>query len=123
MDVLIWKDSSAEFFQTTDQEVISGKPQINHVESIQVAGGMKDFLIAKTSLLDDNDKLVGIIGCNIFVRIYFAKKESYFNLEEQCFCLNSSCRRLDKKKCKEVGDGVLHRPFTKKYIQIIINFR
>lgn len=37
MDDLIWKDSSAEFFQTTDQEVISGKPQINHVESIQVA--------------------------------------------------------------------------------------
>lgn len=81
---LIWKDSSAESFRTTDEEVISGKPQINHLESIQVASGIKDFLITKTSILDDNDKVVGIIGCNICVSGFtLAKKEGYFNAEEQ----------------------------------------
>jgi DNA-binding CsgD family transcriptional regulator len=104
---LIWRDSSAESFRTTDHEVISGKPQINHLESIEVAGGMKDFLITKTTLLDDNDKVVGIIGCNICVSGFtLAKKEGYFNLEEQRLYLgkafgdqNLTTRQLQVFKC------------------------
>lgn len=68
---------------------------------------MKDFLITKTSLLDDNDKVVGIIGCNICVSGFtLAKKEGYFNLEEQRLYLgkafgdqNLTRRQLDVFKC------------------------
>lgn len=81
---LIWRNSSAESFIKTDKEVIAGKPQINHLESIQVSTGMKDFLITKTSLLDENDKVIGIVGCNICVSGFtLTKQEGFFNLEEQ----------------------------------------
>ncbi|MES2998849.1 MAG: PAS domain-containing protein [Pseudomonadota bacterium] len=55
---LIWKESSAESFRKADKEAISGKPQINHLETVEVATGLQDFLITKTNLLDEQDHVM-----------------------------------------------------------------
>lgn len=104
---LIWKDCGADGFRQADVRILSGCAKFNYLETVKVSDGIHNFLISKTSLRDDNDNLVGILGSAIRLDSYVVtKKKGYFSEDEQQLYLGDafgekklSCRELQVFKC------------------------
>lgn len=123
---LIWKDCGADGFRQADIKIISGSSKFNYLETVKVADGIHDFLITKTSLRDDQDNLIGILGSAIRMDGYVVtKKKGYFSEDEQQLYLGEAFgeKKLSKREL-QVFKCILHAftdPQTASFLKLSVS--
>jgi DNA-binding CsgD family transcriptional regulator len=71
---LCWRDQ-AKLYIEGDQKVMAGAPLFNVLEPQTHVDGTKKILISKTSILNDQEKCIGVVGSYMDVSNYFVKEK------------------------------------------------